>query len=89
MKFNLLNKVNVRTIAAWLAAYAIAVNSIKPQSSTNKNKNACAVRRGRKNHSNTSGTYQTLLNQQIAGGKEAVNKVGNREDLPDPVSCTR
>ena len=33
------------------------------------------------------GTYQILLNQQIAGGKEAVNEVGNREDLPDLISC--
>ena len=33
-------------------------------------------------------TYQTLLNQQIAGGKEAANKVGNREDLQELVSCS-
>ena len=32
-------------------------------------------------------TFQTLLNQQIAAGKEAVNEVGNKEDLPESVSC--
>ena len=32
-------------------------------------------------------TYQNLLNQQTAGGEEAVNEVGNREDLAESVSC--